>query len=187
MVTHHSSSGMYVVCVRMRACCRYTRRRPDRTHGGVLNLHTGGFPRAKLHHTTPHTTLTTLTTLHAPLTTRTNTPHHTPTPTHTHHTHTPHAHTTAPHAHTTKTTHTTCTHTIHHTPTPHHTHTTQHSTAPLTTDHDPVISLKCGISVLSVISCALNVFGINKIRNIRNLMRIYCFGINLIFVTVFIS
>ena len=25
-----------------------------------------------------------------------------------------------------------------------------------------------------------------KIRNIRNLMRIYCFGINLIFVTVFI-
>ena len=26
-------------------------------------------------------------------------------------------------------------------------------------------------------------FGINKIRNIRNLMRIYCFGINLIFVT----
>ena len=27
----------------MRACCRYTRRRPDRTHGGVLNGHTGGF------------------------------------------------------------------------------------------------------------------------------------------------
>ena len=27
----------------MRACCRYTRRRPDRTHGGVLNVHTGGF------------------------------------------------------------------------------------------------------------------------------------------------
>ena len=26
----------------MRACCRYTRRRPERTHGGVLNLHTGG-------------------------------------------------------------------------------------------------------------------------------------------------
>ena len=25
----------------MRACCRYTRRRPDRTHGGVLNVHTG--------------------------------------------------------------------------------------------------------------------------------------------------
>ena len=27
----------------MRACCRYTRRRPDRTHGGVFNVHTGGF------------------------------------------------------------------------------------------------------------------------------------------------
>ena len=27
----------------MRACCRYTRRRPDRTHGGVLNVHTRGF------------------------------------------------------------------------------------------------------------------------------------------------
>ena len=27
----------------MRARCRYTRRRPDRTHGGVLHLHTGGF------------------------------------------------------------------------------------------------------------------------------------------------
>ena len=27
----------------IRACCRYTRRRPDRTHGGVLNVHTGGF------------------------------------------------------------------------------------------------------------------------------------------------
>ena len=26
----------------MRACCRYTRRRPERTHGGALNLHTGG-------------------------------------------------------------------------------------------------------------------------------------------------
>ena len=27
----------------MRACCRCTRRRPDRTHGGVLNGHTGVF------------------------------------------------------------------------------------------------------------------------------------------------
>ena len=27
----------------MRACCRCTRRRPDRAHGGVLNGHTGGF------------------------------------------------------------------------------------------------------------------------------------------------
>ena len=27
----------------IRACCRYTRRRPHRTHGGVLNVHTGGF------------------------------------------------------------------------------------------------------------------------------------------------
>ena len=30
------------------------------------------------------------------------------------------------------------------------------------------------------------VFGINQIRNFRNLMRINCFGINFIFVTVFI-
>ena len=35
-------------------------------------------------------------------------------------------------------------------------------------------------------SCGLDVFGSNLIRNIRNLMRIYCFGINLLFVTVFI-
>ena len=32
---------------------------------------------------------------------------------------------------------------------------------------------------MSVISCGLYVFGINSIRNIRNLMRIYCFGINI--------
>ena len=38
---------------------------------------------------------------------------------------------------------------------------------------------------MSVISCGL-IFGINIIRNIRNLMRIYCFRINLRFVTVII-
>ena len=48
-------------------------------------------------------------------------------------------------------------------------------------------SKKSGSFVTSVISCRFIVFGFNKIRNIRNLMRIYCFGINLIFVIVFIS
>ena len=46
----------------MRACCQYTRRRPERTHGGVLNLHTELFPACQAsphtththHHTTPH-------------------------------------------------------------------------------------------------------------------------------------
>ena len=83
----------------------------------------------------------------------------------------PHNHTT-PHVHTQKTTH----HTPQHTSHTHHTtpqRTTQHSTAPLTTDHDPArVSIKSGISVMSVISCGLIVFGINQIRNIRNLMRI---------------
>ena len=65
----------------MRARCRYTWRRPDRTHGGVLNLHTGCFPHAKLHHTRTHTTPT-------------PTPHTTP-----HNTHTTQPHTT-PHVHT---------------------------------------------------------------------------------------
>ena len=46
--------------------------------------------------------------------------------------------------------------------------------------------IKSGMSVMSVISCGHNVFGMNQIRNIRNLMRIYCFGIDFIFVTVFI-
>ena len=41
----------------MRACCRYTRRRPDRTHGGVLNVHTGSFSACQASpHTTPHHT-----------------------------------------------------------------------------------------------------------------------------------
>ena len=94
----------------IRACCRYTRRRPDRTHGGVLNVHTGGFPRAKLHqhhmytHKKQHTT------------------HPTDTPHRTHNTHTPqhtHAHTT-PHAHTN-------TRQPHTTPHAHTTHTKQHT------------------------------------------------------------
>ena len=35
------ATGPHVLDI--RACCRYTRRRPDRTHGGVLDVHTGGF------------------------------------------------------------------------------------------------------------------------------------------------
>ena len=106
----------------MRACCRYTRRRPDRTHGGVLNGHTGGFsacqasPHTTCTHTTPHTTCT-----H-------NTQHHTHTqtqPTQQHNTTQSH---TTPHAHTTH--NTTCTHHTHHST---HTHNhlnahTQHNT-----------------------------------------------------------
>ena len=50
--------------------------------------------------------------------------------------------------------------------------------APRSTDRDPTLDrlqFLCGLIVLELI----------KIRNIRNLIRIYCFGINLIFVTVF--
>ena len=36
-------TGNRPACGNMRVCCRYTRRRPDCTHGGVLNVHTRGF------------------------------------------------------------------------------------------------------------------------------------------------
>ena len=89
----------------IRACCRYTRRRPDRTHGGVLNVHTGVFR-------VPSFTNTTCT--H----TKNNTPH---TP-QTHHTeHTTHTHTTTH----TRTHNTTCTH--QHETTTHNTTCTQHT------------------------------------------------------------
>ena len=42
-------------CIPACACCRYTRRRNERTHDDVLNLHTGFF---SVSHTT-HTTQTT--------------------------------------------------------------------------------------------------------------------------------
>ena len=64
----------------MRACWRYTRRRPERTRGGVLNLHTGLFPACQA---SPHTTHT------HHHTTRTTTPHAHADTTHT----TPHVHT----------------------------------------------------------------------------------------------
>ena len=73
----------------MRACCRYTRRRLDRTHGGVFERTHRECPRAKIH-TTPHThnTNTTHHTTHNTCThkkqhtyaqpsQRTRTPHHT--------------------------------------------------------------------------------------------------------------
>ena len=95
----------------MRACCRYTRRRPDRTHGGVLNVHTGVFSACQASpHTTPHHTTRT-TTPHA----HTDTTHTTHNTTCTHTKPTPHNHMytqhTTPHVHTHKkkqhTTHTT--------------------------------------------------------------------------------
>ena len=124
----------------MRACCRYTRRRPDRTHGGVLNCtDRGGFPRAKLQHTktpTHHHTTRTHTTphVHAPQHQTTTAP--TLTPTHsttctTHHTtatHTTHMHTHTSHSHNHLNTH------AHHTRTPHHTKNATHHT---TTDIQP--------------------------------------------------
>ena len=89
----------------IRACCRYTRRRPDRTHGGVLNVHTGGFSACQAS-PTPH--------VH---TQKNNTPH-------TPQTHT-HAPPTQPHVHdNTPTRHN---HTQHHMHTPtRHNHTQHH-------------------------------------------------------------
>ena len=79
----------------MHAFCRYTRRRFERTHGDVLNLHTGGFPRAKPRYTqtthTPHTH-----TPHTPHRTHQHTPHQTPPRTK----HTPHCTHTSPLQHT---------------------------------------------------------------------------------------
>ena len=55
--THHVALHLHVMC----AWCRYTRGRFERTHGHVLNGHTG-FSRCHTththtpHHTTPHTT-----------------------------------------------------------------------------------------------------------------------------------
>ena len=71
----------------MWARCRYTRRRPDRTHGGVLNLHTEGAFRVPCYTThtrttTPHAHTDTTHTTH-----NTTCTHTTPTP-HTTHTHT---------------------------------------------------------------------------------------------------
>ena len=58
--------------------------------------------------------------------------------------------------------------------------------APRSTDHDPALDKKSAISVTSVILCGFIVLESIKIRNIRNVMPIYFFGINLIFVTVII-
>ena len=65
----------------MRACCRYTRRRPDRAHGGVLNVHIGEFsacqasPHAPPHHRHTQTQPTQHPTPHVH-THNTNTTHH---------------------------------------------------------------------------------------------------------------
>ena len=55
-------------------------------------------------------------------------------------------------------------------------------------NHDPArVSIKSVISVTSVMLCGFTVLEFIKIRNIRNLMRIYCFGINLRLTSVIIS
>ena len=133
----------------MRASCRYTRRRFESTHGGVLDMSTGGFFRAPSH-ATPHT----LTHTHTPTTT--HTPQH-----HTHTTHQqPHTHhNTTRTPHTNNHTHTTTPH-AHHTPTTTHTHTTPHSTS----DHDPANAIFLFFTVTTVMSVTSVI-----------LMRICCF------------
>ena len=110
----------------MRACCRYTRRRPDRTHGGVLNVHTGGFSACQAS-PTPHVHTQNTNTQHH-MYTHTKKQHTThPTDTHTHHQHNHMFTTTRQHDTTTHNTtcahNTTCTHNTHKT-----THPTHHST-----------------------------------------------------------
>ena len=68
------------MCFNMTAWCQYTRRRFERTHGDVLNLHTGVFPACHTTHHTAHRTHTT-TAQH----TTTTRPHH-------HNTRTDHTH-----------------------------------------------------------------------------------------------
>ena len=74
-----------------RAFSRYTRRRLERTHGGVLNLHTEGWSarqaapyHTKQHKTTHHTPPTEHTHQHHTHTNTTHTTHHTPHQQHTH-------------------------------------------------------------------------------------------------------
>ena len=124
----------------IRASSRYARRRLERTHGGVLNLHTEGFSACQAahthtnqHNTTPHHTPPTEDTQHNNTTTHNNT-HNTTTHNtiqhhitcaqpcqHTHiHIHTYNTHTTQLNTTTHTTPHNThCTHT-----TPQHTHYT---------------------------------------------------------------
>ena len=94
----------------MWACCQYTRRRPERTHGGVWDLHTGVFSACQA---APH-----------------NTHQHAQHTQHTHNTHKHTPHTTHNAQHTPHTTHNTHTHTNthQHTPTHTNTHTQRHST-----------------------------------------------------------
>ena len=102
----------------MRAFSRYTRRRLERTHGGVLNLHTEGFSACQPHHTKQHNTTQNTT----PPTKHTSHAHN-HVNTHTHHTYTytytytyTHVHIYVhTHVHTTNrhTTHTTPHHTMH--------------------------------------------------------------------------
>ena len=100
-----------------RAFCRYTQRHLERTHGGVLNLHTERFSacQAAPHHTTNRT--------HNTTTQRT---HHNTKTQNAHPTHTLSTYTTA------YTNTSTNTHTLH----THHTHTNAWTRAQSTTDRD---------------------------------------------------
>ena len=148
----------------MRASCRYTRRRFESTHGGVLDMSTGGFFRAPSRatlHTFTHTHQTTHT--HTTPNTKHN---HTPTTTHTHHTtRTPH-HTPQTHTRTTNTT--TCSRqhantTQHHTTTCTHTHHTYHTT------HNTPHTTSC--------QCHFEFFTVTTVMSVTSvmLMRIYFF------------
>ena len=102
----------------MRAFCRHTRKRFERTHGGVWYLHLG-FPRAKPRHTqAPQTPDTTPYKTRQDKTRQDKTRHDTTRHDTTRHDTTTHDHAQCTHA----TPH--CTHTHHNTHTPQHTHCT---------------------------------------------------------------
>ena len=89
----------------MWACCRYTRGHFERTHGDVLNAHTGFSACHTTTNTTPHTD-THRHTQHAHTNTHTQQQQHNTHPTRTHTTHPTrtHQHAHTQHAHTTQTT-----------------------------------------------------------------------------------
>ena len=151
---------------------------------------------------------------HNPHTTHATCTHKTPHTTHTHHhnTHTHHQHHTQHHmyTHNPHTTHAICTHktqhtthqTTQHNTTQHNTtqhNTTQHSTAQHSTaQHNPTVILRVSVQSkrkMNAWICSRTtdhdpanvIFNvICNICNVCNFVRIYCFGINFIFATVFI-
>ena len=147
------------VCTCNGPACVQHAGRPDRTHGGVLNVHTGWVfrvPTHTIHHTRapPHNTNTHTT--HTTTCTRTQKTTH-----HTHHTHhTPHTHHNTHHIRTTISTHT---YTTHHT---HHTTPTQHSTSNNRPTFSPMPFL---IKTVTPVTPVMSVI----------FLRSYCFRINI--------